>query len=49
MDENESIAQVTDDPFASVRVPEYKNLILGRFFFHHGTPHDGYAGWLVDL
>ena len=33
MDENESIAQVTDDPFASVRVPEYKNLILGRFFF----------------
>jgi MFS family permease len=33
MDENESIAQVTDDPFASVRVPEYKNLIIGRFFF----------------
>lgn len=33
MDENESISQVTDDPFASVRLPEYKNLILGRFFF----------------
>ena len=33
MDENESIIQVTDDPFASVKVPEYKNLILGRFFF----------------
>lgn len=33
MDENESIAQVTDDPFASVRIPEYKNLIIGRFFF----------------
>ena len=33
MDENESITQVTDDPFAAVRVPEYKNLILGRFFF----------------
>jgi MFS family permease len=33
MDGNESIRQVTDDPFASVRVPEYKNLILGRFFF----------------
>jgi MFS family permease len=33
MDENESISQVTDDPFASVKVPEYRNLILGRFFF----------------
>jgi MFS family permease len=33
MDENESIRQVTDDPFASVKIPEYKNLILGRFFF----------------
>ena len=33
MDENESITQVTDDPFASVKVPEYKNLIIGRFFF----------------
>ena len=33
MDENESISQVTDDPFASVKVPEYKNLIIGRFFF----------------
>lgn len=33
MDENESIIQVTNDPFVSVKVPEYKNLILGRFFF----------------
>jgi MFS family permease len=33
MDGNESISQVTNDPFASVRVPEYKNLIIGRFFF----------------
>lgn len=33
MDENESIIQVTDDPFASVKVREYKHLILGRFFF----------------
>jgi MFS family permease len=33
MDENEEIRQVIDDPFASVRVPEYRNLILGRFFF----------------
>lgn len=33
MDGNEPISQVTNDPFASVRVPEYKNLIIGRFFF----------------
>ncbi|HUQ67827.1 MAG TPA: MFS transporter [Flavitalea sp.] len=33
MDDNESVRQVTDDPFASVRVPEYKYLIFGRFFF----------------
>ncbi len=33
MDENDSLGQVTNDPFASVRVPEYKFLILGRFFF----------------
>lgn len=33
MDEHEEIIQVTDDPFASVKVPEYRNLILGRFFF----------------
>lgn len=33
MDENEEISQVTDDPFASVKVPEYRSLIIGRFFF----------------
>jgi MFS family permease len=33
MDENETYSQVTDDPFAAIRVPEYKNLVLGRFFF----------------
>ncbi len=32
MDDN-STAQVTDDPFAAVRIPEYKNLVLGRFTF----------------
>jgi MFS family permease len=31
--EQPPITQITNDPFASVRVPEYKNLILGRFFF----------------
>lgn len=33
MDENGTYSQVTDDPFAAIRVPEYKNLVLGRFFF----------------
>jgi MFS family permease len=28
-----SITQITDDPFASVRIPEFKNLIIGRFTF----------------
>ena len=32
MDDN-STPQVTNDPFAAVRIPEYKNLILGRFSF----------------
>ncbi len=32
MDENFT-PQVTNDPFASVRIPEYKNLVLGRFSF----------------
>src|SRR4026208_772108 len=33
MDGNSTTSQVTNDPFASVRFPEYKNLILGRFTF----------------
>lgn len=33
MDGNDSLGQVINDPFASVKVPEYKILILGRFFF----------------
>lgn len=33
MADNESTTQVTNDPFAAVRVPEYKNLVLGRFSF----------------
>ena len=32
MDDN-STSQVTNDPFAAVRIPEYKNLVLGRFSF----------------
>ena len=33
MDDNSTTSQVTNDPFASVKIPEYKNLILGRFTF----------------
>lgn len=33
MDENALIPQITNDPTAAIRIPEYKNLILGRFFF----------------
>jgi MFS family permease len=33
MDDNSTTSQVTNDPFAAVRIPEYKNLVLGRFFF----------------
>jgi MFS family permease len=33
MAENESTTQVTNDPFAAIRVPEYKHLVIGRFFF----------------
>lgn len=33
MDDNQQITQVTSDPFAAVRIPEFKNLMLGRFTF----------------
>ena len=33
MDNNRAAQQVTDDPFAAVRIPEYKNLVMGRFCF----------------
>src|SRR3954468_534364 len=36
MDEQQEILQITDDPFAAVKLPEYKNLIIGRFFFIAG-------------
>jgi len=35
MEEQES-PQVINDPFAAIRLPEYKNLVLGRFFFIMG-------------
>lgn len=33
MDENSTTSQITNDPFAAVRIPEYRNLMMGRFFF----------------
>jgi len=33
MPDNTPVAQVTNDPYASIRIPEFKNLIIGRFTF----------------
>ncbi|HYC27832.1 MAG TPA: MFS transporter, partial [Chitinophagaceae bacterium] len=33
MDDSHKTTQVTNDPFAAVKFPEYKNLVLGRFCF----------------
>lgn len=33
MTDNPTPSQIVNDPFAAVRIPEYKNLILGRFTF----------------
>lgn len=33
MDSNSPVTQVTDDPFAAVRIPEFRNLLFGRFTF----------------
>lgn len=48
MVDNESLEQVTNDPFAAVKVPEYKVLILGRFFFIMGLRMMGtLVGWWI--
>ena len=33
MDSNSPVTQITNDPFAAIRIPEFKNLMLGRFTF----------------
>ncbi|MEP6701123.1 MAG: MFS transporter [Bacteroidota bacterium] len=33
MDSNSPVTQITNDPFAAVRIPEFRNLMLGRFTF----------------
>src|SRR6185436_11621960 len=33
MESNSSVTQITNDPFAAVRIPEFRNLMMGRFTF----------------
>ena len=33
MADDPQTSQITNDPFAAIRIPEYKNLVAGRFFF----------------
>lgn len=33
MDDNSSVKQITNDSFAAVRIPEFRNLMIGRFTF----------------
>ena len=33
MPDNSQISQITDDPYAAIRIPEFRNLMLGRFTF----------------
>jgi MFS family permease len=33
MNDQPEISQITDDPFAAIKVTEYRNLVMGRFFF----------------
>ncbi len=33
MDSNSPVTQIINDPFAAVRIPEFRNLMLGRFTF----------------
>jgi MFS family permease len=48
MDDNSTTSQVTNDPFAAVRIPEYKNLIFGRFCFIMGLRMmNTLVGWWV--
>ena len=48
MDDYSTTSQVTNDPFAAVRIPEYKNLILARFCFIMGLRMmNTLVGWWV--
>jgi MFS family permease len=48
MDGNSSVTQITNDPFAAVRIPEFKNLMIGRFTFIMSLRMMGtLVGWWV--
>ncbi|MDZ4794611.1 MAG: MFS transporter [Bacteroidota bacterium] len=51
MDSNSPVTQITNDPFASVRIPEFKNLMLGRFTFIAALRMMGtlVAWWVYEL
>lgn len=51
MQEQSSVKQQTNDPFAAVRVPEFRNLMLGRFTFIMGLRMMGtlVAWWVYEL
>ncbi|MEI2738518.1 MAG: MFS transporter [Chitinophagaceae bacterium] len=51
MGSNSPVAQITNDPFAAVRIPEFKNLMLGRFTFIMALRMMGtlVAWWVYEL
>jgi MFS family permease len=51
MDSNSPVAQITNDPFAAVRIPEFKNLMVGRFTFIAALRMMGtlVAWWVYEL
>ncbi len=51
MPDNSNITQITNDPFAAVRIPEFRNLMLGRFTFIAALRMMGtlVAWWVYEL
>ncbi len=51
MDSNSPVIQITNDPLAAVRIPEFKNLMLGRFTFIMALRMMGtlVAWWVYEL
>lgn len=51
MADHSSVKQITNDPFAAVRVPEFRHLMLGRFIFIMGLRMMGtlVAWWVYEL
>ena len=48
MDSNSPVTQITNDPFAAIRIPEFRNLMLGRFTFIMALRMMGtLVGWWV--